>query len=129
MANGSFLGQKTKITVVRKLKLDDVAREYGQIRPGAESGDFIPDCPFFEEGQEFIIETGGSDFAGSKRFYEVHLVDKLPAGIVQKNHAVLHFRDIFPVDESCVFRCQIAVQGDHVSNREKLILGNVLRDR
>ena len=43
MANGSFLGQKTKITVVRKLKLDDVAREYGQIRPGTESGDFIPD--------------------------------------------------------------------------------------
>ena len=40
--NGSFLGQKTKITVVRKLKLDDVAREYGQIRPGTESGDFIP---------------------------------------------------------------------------------------
>ena len=45
MANGSFLGQKTKITVVRKLKLDDVAREYGQIRPGADNGDFIPDCP------------------------------------------------------------------------------------
>ncbi len=61
MANGSFLGQKTKITVVRKLKLDDVAREYGQIRPGAASEDFIPDCPFFEEGQEFIVETGGSD--------------------------------------------------------------------
>ena len=33
MANGSFLGQKVKITVVRMLKLDDVAREYGQIRP------------------------------------------------------------------------------------------------
>ena len=59
MANGSFLGQKTKITVVRKLKLDDVAREYGQIRPGTESGDFIPDCPFFQEGQEFIVVTGG----------------------------------------------------------------------
>lgn len=57
--NGSFLGQKTKITVVRKLKLDDVAREYGQIRPGTESGDFIPDCPFFQEGQEFIVTTGG----------------------------------------------------------------------
>ena len=26
-------------------------------------------------------------------------------------------------------RCQIAVQGDHVSLREKLILGNVIRDR
>ncbi len=61
MANGSFLGQKTKITVVRMLKLDDVAREYGQIRPGAESEDFIPDCPFFKEGQEFVVETGGSD--------------------------------------------------------------------
>lgn len=59
MANGSFLGQKTKITVVRKLKLDDVAREYGQIRPGTESGDFIPDCPFFQEGQEFTVVTGG----------------------------------------------------------------------
>lgn len=59
MANGSFLGQKTKITVVRKLKLDDVAREYGQIRPGADNGDFIPDCPFFQEGQEFIVVTGG----------------------------------------------------------------------
>lgn len=59
MANGSFLGQKVRITVVRMLKLDDVAREYGQIRPGAESGDFIPDCPFFHEGQEFIVETGG----------------------------------------------------------------------
>ena len=55
MANGSFLGQKTKITVVRKLKLDDVAREYGQIRPGTESGDFIPDCPFFQEGQELSL--------------------------------------------------------------------------
>ena len=55
--NGSFLGQKTKITVVRKLKLDDVAREYGQIRPGTESGDFIPDCPFFQEGQEFVVTT------------------------------------------------------------------------
>ena len=59
MANGSFLGQRVKITVVRMLKLDDVAREYGQIRPGLESGDFIPDCPFFREGQEFIVETGG----------------------------------------------------------------------
>lgn len=59
MANGSFLGQKTKITVVRKLKLDDVAREYGQIRPGADNGDFIPDCPFFQEGQEFTVVTGG----------------------------------------------------------------------
>ena len=59
MANGSFLGQKVRITVVRMLKLDDIAREYGQIRPGAENGDFIPDCPFFREGQEFVVETGG----------------------------------------------------------------------
>ena len=59
MANGSFLGQKTKITVVRKLKLDDVAKEYGQIRPGTETGDFIPDCPFFNEGDEFVVVTGG----------------------------------------------------------------------
>ena len=57
MANGSFLGQKTKITVVRKLKLDDVAREYGQIRPGADNGDFIPDCPFFQEGQACLVVT------------------------------------------------------------------------
>lgn len=68
MANGSFLGQRTKITVVRKLKLDDVAREYGQIRPGTETGDFIPDCPFFEEGQEFIVETGGSDVCKPEGF-------------------------------------------------------------
>lgn len=60
MANGSFLGQKTKITVIRMLKLDDVAKKYGQIRPGSETGDFIPDCPYFHEGQEFIVETGGT---------------------------------------------------------------------
>ena len=34
MANGSFLGQKVKITVVRTLKFDDLAQKYGQIRPG-----------------------------------------------------------------------------------------------
>lgn len=60
MANGSFLGQKTKITVIRMLKLDDIAAQYGQIRPGEDNGDFIPDCPYFKEGQEFIVETGGT---------------------------------------------------------------------
>ena len=84
MANGSFLGQKTKITVVRKLKLDDVAREYGQIRPGTESGDFIPDCPFFQEGQEFIVVTGGDqdckpagfcDWAWADIWTDVQIVD------------------------------------------------------
>ena len=45
--------------MVRNLKLDYEAREYGQIRPGTESGDFITDCPFFLEGQEFIVVTGG----------------------------------------------------------------------
>lgn len=73
MANGSFLGQKTKITVVRKLKLDDVAREYGQIRPGTESGDFIPDCPFFQEGQEFIVVTGGDQDWQARRLLRLGL--------------------------------------------------------
>jgi uncharacterized repeat protein (TIGR04076 family) len=68
MANGSFLGQKVKITVMRKLKLDDLAREYGQIRPGTEDGDAIPSCPFFEVGQEFIVRTGGDEDCKPKGF-------------------------------------------------------------
>ena len=74
MANGSFLGQKTKITVVRKLKLDDVAREYGQIRPGADNGDFIPDCPFFQEGQEFTVVAGFCDWAWADIWKDVLMV-------------------------------------------------------
>ncbi len=74
MANGSFLGQKVKITVVRTLKFDDLAKEYGQIRPGAkgsreaEEGEYIPACPFFKEGQEFIVRTGGSEECKPKGF-------------------------------------------------------------
>ena len=74
MANGSFLGQKVKITVVRMLKLDDLAKEYNQIRPGegesreAQEGEYIPACPFFQVGQEFIVRTGGSDEGKPKGF-------------------------------------------------------------
>ena len=95
MANGSFLGQKTKITVVRKLKLDDVAREYGQIRPGTESGDFIPDCPFFQEGQEFIVVTGGDqdckpagfcDWAWADIWKDVLMVANTAGGVQDPVH-------------------------------------------
>ena len=74
MSNGSFLGQRVKITVVKTLKFDDLAEQYNQIRPGenesreAADGEFIPPCPFFHVGQEFIVRTGGSDECKPKGF-------------------------------------------------------------
>lgn len=56
MANGGFINQRVKLTVVRMLKFDDIALEYGQFRPGQDDGGVIPSCPFFKEGDEFIVK-------------------------------------------------------------------------
>ena len=46
---------KLKITVTKKLTTKDV---YGDSFPTELADDFVPDCPRFQVGEEFILEDG-----------------------------------------------------------------------
>lgn len=57
MADTHFLNKNVKLTVVKTLKVNDIAEKYNQTRPGDASEEILPDCPFFKEGQEFVVFT------------------------------------------------------------------------
>ncbi|MFC1935894.1 TIGR04076 family protein [Chloroflexota bacterium] len=48
---------KVKITVTKKLTTKDV---YGDKFPTELAGDFAPDCPRHNEGEEFLVQEDGA---------------------------------------------------------------------